>query len=132
MSKTGSDRMVRVDGDLRVTLPDNAPVTIRGEGLGSVMGIPLAKAYLQYVTDGHISAGGSVKAELGPFKAEAGVDGWFYDREFNIEGAAEVCAGVCIGGRARVLLEGLRGLRPRTGRRHRRRASPGATTYGRG
>jgi hypothetical protein len=91
--------VVRVDGDLRVTLPDNAPVTIRGDGVGSVMGIPLAKAYLQYVTDGHISAGGSFNAELGPFKAEAGVDGWFYKRAFNIEGHAEVCAGVCIGGR---------------------------------
>jgi hypothetical protein len=98
LSETGSDRVVRVDGDLRVTLPDAAPVTIRAEGLGSVMGIPLAKAYLQYVTDGHISAGGSVKAELGPFKAEAGVDGWFYDRAFNIEGHAEICAGVCING----------------------------------
>jgi hypothetical protein len=99
VSKDGSDRVVRVDGDLRVTLPDNAPVTIRGDGLGSVMGIPLAKAYLQYVTDGHISAGGSVNANVGPFKAEAGVDGWFYDRAFNVEGHAEICAGVCIGGR---------------------------------
>jgi hypothetical protein len=99
VSKTGSDRVVRVDGDLRVTLPDNAPVTIRADGLGSVMGIPLAKAYLQYVTDGHISAGGSFNAELGPFKAEAGVEGWFYDRAFNIEGHAEVCAGICLGGR---------------------------------
>jgi hypothetical protein len=99
LSETGSDRVVRVDGDLRVTLPDDAPVTIRADGLGSVMGIPLAKAYLQYVTDGHISAGGSISAELGPFKAEAGVDGWFYDHAFNIEGHAEVCAGVCIGGR---------------------------------
>jgi hypothetical protein len=99
VSKTGSDRIVRVDGDLRVTLPDSAPVTIRADGLGSVMGIPLAKAYLQYVTDGHISAGGSFSAELGPFKAEAGVEGWFYDRAFNIEGHAEVCAGICIGGR---------------------------------
>jgi hypothetical protein len=98
LSETGSDRMVRVDGDLRVTLPDNAPVTIRADGLGSVMGIPLARAYLQYVTDGHISAGGSISAELGPFKAEAGVDGWFYDRAFNIEGHAEICAGVCING----------------------------------
>jgi hypothetical protein len=99
LSSTGSDRMVRVDGDLRVTLPDGAPVTIRADGLGSVMGIPLAKAYLQYVTDGHISAGGSISAELGPFKAEAGVDGWFYDRTFNIEGFASICAGVCIDGR---------------------------------
>ncbi len=98
LSSTGSDRMVRVDGDLRVTLPDNAPVTIRAEGLGSVMGIPLARAYLQYVTDGNISAGGSVKAELGPVKAEAAVDGWFHDRAFSIEGHGEVCVGVCIDG----------------------------------
>jgi hypothetical protein len=95
----GTDRVVRVDGDLRVTLPENAPVTIRADGTGYVMGVALAKAYLQYVTDGHISAGGSVKAEFGPFKAEAGVDGWFYDKAFNIEGFAEVCAGVCIDGR---------------------------------
>jgi hypothetical protein len=98
LSSTGADRMVRVDGDLRVTLPDGAPVTIRAEGLGSVMGIPLAKAYLQYVTDGQISAGGSVKAELGPVKADVGVDGWFKDRAFNIEGHGEVCVGVCIDG----------------------------------
>ncbi|WP_445149390.1 hypothetical protein [Baekduia sp. Peel2402] len=99
VSKDGSDRVVRVDGDLRVTLPDNEPVTIRGDGVGSVMGVPLAKAFLEYVTDGHIKAGGSVNASIGPFKAEAGIEGWFYDRAFSIEGHADICAGVCIGGR---------------------------------
>lgn len=99
LSKTGPERVVRVDGDLTVTLPENAPVTIRGDGVGSVMGIPIARAYLQYVTDGHISAGGGVKYSFGPFSAEGGFDGWFYDEAFNLEGHAEVCAGVCLGGR---------------------------------
>lgn len=109
LSQTGSDRMVRVDGDLRVTLPDAAPVTIRGDGVGSVMGVQLAKAYLQYVTDGHISAGGSFNAELGPFRADAGIDGWFYNRAFNLEGHAELCAGVCIGGRMVFSSKGMAG-----------------------
>ncbi|MCW2994424.1 MAG: domain containing protein [Conexibacter sp.] len=99
LSETGSDRVVKVDGDLSVTLPDNAPVTIRADGVGSVMGIPIAKAYLQYVTDGHISAGASVNASFGPFTADGGFDGWFYHKAFNLEGHAEVCAGLCLGGR---------------------------------
>ena len=129
VSKTGSDRAVRVDGDLRVTLPDAAPVTIRADGLGSVMGIPLAKAYLQYVTDGHISAGGSFNAGR-PFKAEAGVDGWFYDRAFNIEGHAEVCAGVCIGGRIVFSSKGFAGCAHALVARHRRRDDLGQRPVG--
>lgn len=98
LKEEGSERFVKVDGDVKVTLPDDKPVTIRGDGVGSVLGVPLAKAYVQFVTDGHISAGGSVKAGFGPVNVEGSIDGWFYKGAFNLEGNADVCIGVCIGG----------------------------------
>jgi hypothetical protein len=98
LKENGSERFVKVDGDVTVTLPDGKPVTIRGDGVGSVLGVPLAKAYVQFVTDGHISAGGSVKAGFGPVNVDGAIDGWFYKGAFNLEGRADVCIGVCIGG----------------------------------
>ncbi len=98
LKENGSDRFVKVDGDVKVTLPDDKPVTIHGDGVGSVLGIPLAKAYIEFVTDGHISAGGSVKAGFGPVNVEGSIAGWFYKGAFNLEGSADVCIGVCIGG----------------------------------
>ncbi len=92
------DRFVKVDGDVKATLPDDKPVTIHGDGVGSVLGIPMAKAYIEFVTDGHISAGGSVKAGFGPVNVEGSIAGWFYKGAFNLEGRADVCIGVCIGG----------------------------------
>ncbi|HWH92433.1 MAG TPA: hypothetical protein VNT03_01115, partial [Baekduia sp.] len=44
LKESGSDRFVKVDGDVTVTLPEDKPVTIHGDGVGSVLGIPLAKA----------------------------------------------------------------------------------------
>ena len=98
LKENGSDRFVKVDGDVKVTLPDDKPVTIHGDGVGSVLGIPLAKAYIEFVTDGHISAGGSVKAGFGPVNVEGSIAGWFYKGAFNLEGHADVCIGLCIGG----------------------------------
>lgn len=106
LKENGSDRFVKVDGDVKVTLPDDKPVTIRGDGIGSVLGIPLAKAYVQFITDGHISAGGSVKAGFGPVNVEGAIDGWFYKGAFNLEGGADVCIGVCIGGTVLVSSKG--------------------------
>jgi hypothetical protein len=99
LDKVGSDRPITVDGDVTITLPDTGPSTFRADGVGSVMGVPIARAYLQFITTGQISAGGSVSAEFGPFSAKAAVDGWFYKKAFNIRGGADLCAGpVCIGG----------------------------------
>ena len=47
-----------VDGDLTFTLPDSGPATLRADGGLSLVSIPVAHSYLQYVTDGHVSAGG--------------------------------------------------------------------------
>jgi hypothetical protein len=106
LKENGSDRFVKVDGDVKVTLPDDKPVTIHGDGVGSVLGIPLAKAYIEFVTDGHISAGGSVKAGFGPVNVEGSIAGWFYKGAFNLEGSADVCIGVCIGGSVLVSSKG--------------------------
>lgn len=106
LKENGSDRFVKVDGDVKVTLPEDKPVTIRGDGVGSVLGIPLAKAYVQFVTDGHISAGGSVDAGFGPVQVKGAIDGWFYKGAFNLEGGADVCIGVCIGGTALISSKG--------------------------
>ncbi|WP_445151287.1 hypothetical protein [Baekduia sp. Peel2402] len=97
-SVTG-ERVVTVDGDITITLPDSGPSTFRADGQASIMGIPFATAYFQFITDGQVSAGGKIKADFGPFSAEAGADGWFNGKAFNIHGGAELCAaGVCVGG----------------------------------
>jgi hypothetical protein len=99
LDKTSGERPITVDGDITITLPDSGPSTFRADGVGSIMGIPIARSYLQFVTTGQVSAGGSVRADFGPFSAKAAVDGWFYKKDFNIRGGADVCAGpVCLGG----------------------------------
>jgi hypothetical protein len=74
----GDTSLLAIDGNASYQLPEGAckrPGIFRLEGNGSIVDIPVANVYLQYVTDGTLTFGAAVKLDASAVSVEGSIDG---------------------------------------------------------
>jgi hypothetical protein len=111
--KFGEVRVAEINGDFTFTFPDGRPATLRADGTLNLLNIPVARAYLQYRTDGLITFGGSVDLDVFDIiQVHGAIDGWIMPpKTFSVYGKARVCVGDlgCAGGEVGVSSKGFAG-----------------------
>lgn len=93
-----------IDGTLKFVASD--PWLLRADGSASIAGFGVAKAFIQYRSNGMFRMGGSLNATIAEVaRVNAGVDFWLYapTGEFNAQARGDVCVWKGCGGGAVVV-----------------------------
>jgi hypothetical protein len=99
-----------IEGDISYTFPNPpAPAVLRADGSATLASVPFLKAFAEYRSSGYFGFGADldyffVKDLVG---IRAGVNGWFTEHAFNIDGKGTICVGYCFDAEAVLSSEGI-------------------------
>jgi hypothetical protein len=99
-----------IEGDISYTFPNPPdPAVLRADGSATLGSVPFLKAFAEYRSSGYFGFGADldyffVKDVVG---IRAGVNGWFTEHAFNVDGKGTICVGFCFDAEAVISSEGI-------------------------
>jgi hypothetical protein len=93
----GAERSVAsIDGNVKITTGD--PWSLEADGQLTILGLPVANAFMRYDSNAGVTFGGDANASIGPISFDGHIRGYVYGlSDFQTDAEVHACVWICAG-----------------------------------